>query len=65
MSTLLTLLVFLVVFAILFWIVGMIPLPAQPPWLRNVLYIALGLVLVVWLLDFVGWASFGFPHRIR
>ncbi len=53
------LVVVLVVVALLFWIVSLLPLPASPPFLRNVLYIIVALCLIVWLLNLGGYVDLG------
>ncbi len=48
----LTLVVVVLVFCLLWWAIGLIP--GGPPFLKNVLYILLIVVAVVWLLNLVG-----------
>lgn len=36
------------------WIITLIPVPAAMPWLRNVLYIILAVVLIAWLANYAG-----------
>ena len=54
MSILVTILIYCVVFAIAYWIVSILPIPATVAWLRTVLYILLGLIAIVLLLGLVG-----------
>jgi hypothetical protein len=54
MGLLITLVVFVLVLALCCWIVSLVPLPASPPWLRNVLYILVALIAIVALLQFTG-----------
>jgi len=51
--SLLAILVVVVVFCLLWWAIGLIPV--GPPFLKNVLYIVLIVVAVVWLLWLVGY----------
>ena len=53
-STLVTVLVLLIVFALAYWIVSILPLPAKIEWLRIALYIVLALIAIVVLLGLVG-----------
>lgn len=59
------LVVLLLVVCLLCWIVSLLPLPASPPFLRNVFYILIALLCIVWLLDFGGVADIGLHRRWR
>lgn len=55
MSLIITLIVALVIFCLLWAAVGYVPTPAPFPWLRNVLYVVLLLVAAYFLyVKFVG-----------
>jgi heme A synthase len=59
MFSLLINLVFLVViFAVFWWILGMVPVPPQLRWLVNVVF---GLILLLCLMGVFGFVP-GFPH---
>lgn len=65
MSLLFAILIWALVFAVLCWIVSILPLPPQPSFLRNVLYVLVGLFALVVLLNLVGWIDpFGW-HPVR
>lgn len=49
MTLIIMLVVAVVVFALLWYGVGLLPVPAGLPWLRNVLYLLLILVAAYWL----------------
>ncbi len=63
--TILALFVLVLVFVLLCWIVSLLPLPASPPALRNVLYILLAVLAIVVLLDLVGGIDIGLHRRLR
>ena len=50
LSLLVTLLIVGLIFAVVFWIIGLFPLPA--PW-GNVLRAIVGLILLIWLISFL------------
>jgi hypothetical protein len=65
MGLLLSLLVFCIVLCLLCWIVSIFPFPASaPPALRNIMYIIIALIAIVWLLDGVGFVNLS-GHRWR
>jgi hypothetical protein len=48
------------------WIVSVLPLPPQPPFLRNILYVIVGLFALFMLLNLVGWLDLGWhPVHVR
>lgn len=49
MELIITLIVAIIVFALLWYAIGLLPVPAGMPWLKNLLYVLLVLVAVVWL----------------
>lgn len=53
--SILTLIIMVLVFCLLWWAIGLIPV--GPPFLKNALYIILIIVAVVWLLGVAGVAS--------
>ncbi len=60
------LIVLVLVALLLFWCVSLTPLPAKPPFLRNVLFILLALLCVCVLLDLIGWVDIGIHrHAVR
>jgi hypothetical protein len=54
MSILLTILIAVIVFALLWYLIGLIPLPAPLANAKWVLYAVLIIVAVIWLLKLVG-----------
>lgn len=50
---LIALLIALVIFALVVWIISIIPLPPNAVWLRTVLWIVAGLALVIWLWQYM------------
>lgn len=50
--SILTLIILIIVFCLLWWAIGLIPV--GPPFLKNLLYILLIIVAVVYLLGLVG-----------
>lgn len=50
LSLLVTILIVGLIFAVVFWIIGLFPLPA--PW-GNVLRAIVGLILLIWLISFL------------
>ena len=49
-SLLITLLIVLIVAAVVFWIIGMLPIPA--PW-GNIIRAVVGLIILIWLLMYL------------
>lgn len=64
MNVLVGLLVWVLILALLCWVVSLVPLPASPPWLRNILYIVVALIAIVLLLGVLGLAPVGLRVRI-
>lgn len=64
MNLLVALLIWVLIFAVLCWIVSILPLPRQPPFLRNVLYVVVGIFALMMLLNLVGWVDLGW-HPVR
>jgi len=62
MSLLIWLFIWVLIFAVLCWMVSIAPLPAKPPFLRNVLYLLVGLIALLFLLHLVGWVDLGVPR---
>jgi len=55
-SLLITLLIVLIVAAVVFWIIGQLPIPA--PW-GNIIRAVVGLIILIWLLSYVlPWGHF-------
>jgi len=53
-------------FALVCWMVAMVPLPARPPHLRSVLYVLVALVGLAVLFDLLGWVDMGLRvHVVR
>ncbi len=52
--SLVSLLVAFLVFALVCWIISMVPLPAPMAPFRNVMYIIMSIIVIIWLLGDVG-----------
>lgn len=66
MPLLIELIVLVLVVSLVCWIITLIPFPAgAPPFLRNVLFIIVALICIVWLLDLGGLWDLGVHHRGR
>lgn len=66
MSLLVALFIWVLIFAVICWIVSVLPLPPQPPFLRNILYVIVGLFALFMLLNLVGWLDLGWhPVHVR
>lgn len=63
--TITSLIILVLVAALLFWIISLIPLPANPPFLRNILYILVALLCIAWLLDMGSIVDLGVHRRLR
>jgi len=66
MGILISLLILLVIFAIGWYIIGMIPIPPQLRWIVNVVFAVIFLICMISLL--MGYWSFPFavgPHPLR
>lgn len=51
------------VFCILAWIISVFPVPANVPYVRNVLYVFLGIIAVIYLCQLAGCDPVGMMHR--
>ncbi len=65
MAILLSLLLWILVIAVLCWIVSLVPLPAQVTWLRQCLYLLVAIIALAGLLDASGLWPLGVIHRHR
>jgi hypothetical protein len=54
MSLLFTILIAVLIVCLVAWIITLIPVPAAMPWIRNVLYIILALVMIAYLASYAG-----------
>lgn len=62
MNLLIALIVALLIAAVFAAIVKLIPLPGEIGWLKNVLYIIIALVFLLWLLNYFNVLSAHFPR---
>lgn len=62
-TTLLTLFIILCIAGLILWGIGQIP--GIPPVVKVVVYVAVGVVLLLWLLSVVTGNSFGLPATLR
>jgi hypothetical protein len=58
-STLLTFFIVLCIIGLILWGIGQIP--GLPPVVKTVIYVVIGVVLLLWLLNMVSGGSFNLP----
>jgi hypothetical protein len=63
--TLISLIAAVLILCIVCWIISILPLPSgSPPFIRTVLYIIVGIVIILWLMQIGGFVNLGLHHRL-